>query len=564
MSQYYSRLHIKVSSPKIWSRFEDEDDASFGLAELADTNDTSFVFDDEWSSMEDELTGIVSALSETLGEDGIIIADTTNINVDPYNYCIYYLGDRVHTEEFSIYSDEDKCEMHDEVSIGDIPGWLSYGEFSISKKEKEVLFRCGISSVGGHFEEFSADLQIPERVYLRETSFKKRPDAIEQTFAGEEVYFVHSKDSYDPLRLEVMSDLGSLGYLPSEVSDKITPLLSNKRLNYTARVAEVIPASKRNKHAKSSIVSISIEAEVSDKEVPIKDSVPKIDREALAAEAARKVEEERKRKEEEARKAEEERKRREEEARKAEEERKRKEEEASKAEEERKRREEEARKAEEERKRKEEEARRAEEERKRQEAACKAEEERKRKEEAARIAREKAEAEERARKEAEEARKAEEERKRKEQEAVLKKYQEEHAAWEKECAIIRTRRVDAVEKRLSEEKVRLESEIKNRYDAAVKSANDKKAEQARKKSEAESTLAGLGFFKFNDKKIQKANIEAAEAGISAAETDLKKAEEDYKSEMNAVASKVSAMESGITADVERQNPLPKEPAKPVF
>ena len=305
MSQYFSRLHIKVSSPKIWSRFEGEDDASFGLAELAETDHTSYVIDDEWSSREDKLTGIVSALSKTLGEDGIIIADTTNINVNPYNYCIYYLGAQVYTEEFSIYSDKDKCEMHSEVSIGDIPGWLSYGEFSISQKEKEVLFRCGIASVGGRFVEFSTDLEIPEQVYLRETSFRKRPDVIEQTVVGEEVYFVHSWDSYDPLRLEVMSDLGSLGYLPSEVSDKITPVLVNKRLTYTARVTEVIPASKRNKHAKSSIVAVSIEAEVSDKEVTIKDSVPTIDREALVAEAARKVEEERKRKEEEARKAEE-------------------------------------------------------------------------------------------------------------------------------------------------------------------------------------------------------------------------------------------------------------------
>ena len=108
MSQYYSRLHIKVSSPKIWKKFEDEDDASFDLAELAESDRTSFVIDGEWSSMENELTGIVEALAETLGPDGIIIADTTNINVDSYNYCIFYLGDRVRTVEFSIYREEKK------------------------------------------------------------------------------------------------------------------------------------------------------------------------------------------------------------------------------------------------------------------------------------------------------------------------------------------------------------------------------------------------------------------------------------------------------------------------
>ena len=103
--QYCSRLHIKVSSPKVWKKFENEDDASFDLAELAETERTSFVIDD-WSSMEDELTGIVEALAETLGSDGIIIADTTNINVDPYNYCIFYLGDEVRTGQFTIYSEE--------------------------------------------------------------------------------------------------------------------------------------------------------------------------------------------------------------------------------------------------------------------------------------------------------------------------------------------------------------------------------------------------------------------------------------------------------------------------
>ena len=282
MSLYYSRLHIKVSSPKVWKKFEDEDDASFDLAELAETNHTSFVIDDEWSSMEDELTGIVEALAETLGPDGIIIADTTNINVDPYNYCIFYLGDGVRTDEFSIYSEEEKCEMHSETSITDIPEWLSYGEFYVSDEEKEQLFRCGIASAEGHFEEFSTNLDLPTKIYLRETSFKKRPDNIEETFIAEEVYFVHAKDSYNPMRLEVMSNLGSLGYLPSDVSDAIAPALLNKRLTYTARVVDLVKLSKRNKHAKSPIVAISIEAEVVDNDVPIKSSVPKIDRQALA------------------------------------------------------------------------------------------------------------------------------------------------------------------------------------------------------------------------------------------------------------------------------------------
>ena len=73
-----------------------------------------------------------------------------------------------------------------------------------------------------------------------------------------------------------------------------------------------------------------------------------------------------------------------------------------------------------------------------------------------------------------------------------------------------------------------------------------------------------GLFKFGEKKTQKANIEAAAAKISEAESELRSAEESYKSEMAGIPDKVSAMESQIRSAVEKEMPLPKEPAKPVF
>ena len=536
MSQYCSRLHIKVSSPKIWKKFEDVDDASFDLAELAETNRTSFIIDD-WSSMEDELTGIVEALAETLGPDGIIISDTTNINVDPYNYCIFYLGDSVRTDEFSIFGDEEKGEMHFETNISDIPGWLSYGEFYISKEEKEQLFRCGIAFAGGHFKEFSTNLDLPTKIYLRETSFKNRPNNIEKTFITEEVFFVHAKDSYDPMRLEVMNDLGSLGYLPSDVSDAISPAMLNKRLTYTAKVVDLVKLSNRNKHAKSPIIAISIEAEIVDKDVPMKTSVPKINRNALAEtekkkfEEVLKIEEERKRKEVEERKAEEERKRQEEERRQQ----------AIKAEEERKRKEAEERKAEEERKRQEEERR---------QQAIKAEEERRRKE-----------TEER---KAEEERKRQEERRRHEKELLKKKYAEELDSWKKECTEIKVKRTTEVSKQLAAQKSNLEASAKQKLDATIKTAKDKKIEYTKRKSEAEAILSSLGFFKFESKKIQKANIEIAIKMISEAEAEIKCAEETYRTEISKIALTVTAMESQIVQRVEKEMPLPTEPKKPAF
>lgn len=264
MSEYSSRIHIKVSSPEIWKKFDNKDDADFDLAKLAETNETSFIIDCDWSCMEDELTGIVKTLSKTLGSNGIIIADTTNIDVDPYNYCVFYLGDRVNTIEFNIYGREEKCEMHWETDISDIIGWLNFGDFYVYGQEIKQLFKLGITYVGDRFAEFSTNLDLPKKIYLRETSFDKRPDHIENTVLGEEVYFDHEGDRYDPLRLEVIGDSGSLGYLPSEVSDEIAQALINKRLEYTAKVVDLVKLSKRNKHAKSPIVAISIEAEIVD------------------------------------------------------------------------------------------------------------------------------------------------------------------------------------------------------------------------------------------------------------------------------------------------------------
>lgn len=273
MAQYESRVHIKVSSPSIWNRFKDTDDASYDLASLANTRDLSYISNDCY--YEDDLFSIVEALSKTLGEEGIIIADTTNINIDPYNYCCYYLGDGVKTDYFSIDCQKNKSEMFFNTSIYDIIEWLDYGEFPLSDKEKEHLLKFGITSIGKTFKEFSTDIKLPDKIYIRETSFDGRTATIEKSLLNEEVYFTLAKNSYDPTRLEVKSELGSIGFLPSDVSDVIAPLLFSKKLDYKAYICELIPQSKRNKHAKSAIVAIHIDAVVSEKDIPIKNSVNK-------------------------------------------------------------------------------------------------------------------------------------------------------------------------------------------------------------------------------------------------------------------------------------------------
>ena len=152
MSEYYSRLHIRVSSPEVWKRFEgnhrfDLQDIIGYFPILAKEGATSFVINN-WSWNEIELEDKVKVLKETLGQDGIVISDTNNISVDSYNYCVYYLGGRLRKKSFN------RSNMFRETNIKDIPSWLNYGGFfKISEKEATVLSRCGLVFQDGRFEE---------------------------------------------------------------------------------------------------------------------------------------------------------------------------------------------------------------------------------------------------------------------------------------------------------------------------------------------------------------------------------------------------------------------------
>ena len=143
MSEYDARMKIKVSSDKVWERFKNVDTKYWNLYDegLKDT----FVFDGEGLD-EFELEELVDTIAEVLGEDGIIIADTYNFNVDYYNHCIYYFGDIVESETF------EETSMHLDTNIEDIAGWLNYAKFRLNKREKEQLKRFGIIYNGKKYE----------------------------------------------------------------------------------------------------------------------------------------------------------------------------------------------------------------------------------------------------------------------------------------------------------------------------------------------------------------------------------------------------------------------------
>ena len=270
MSQYTSRIHIKVKSPHVWEKFIDQDDGGFGLAELADGETRSFVIDGEWSALPEELDDMVYSLAGTLGQDGIIIADTTNINVSPFNYCVFCLGDEVWGATFRQRDPEsdqdphepDRSAMHFETEITDIPQWLTYGGFAANAREHYVLFHCDILATNNGFVSCPTAPDFPDLIYLRETSFENRTAVIEKLRVGDPVRLVPAPEDLDPLRLEAVTPLGSIGFLPSQTGDKLTPLLEAGHLDYQATIRELIPLSRRNPHARSAIVGLEIRAAV--------------------------------------------------------------------------------------------------------------------------------------------------------------------------------------------------------------------------------------------------------------------------------------------------------------
>lgn len=277
MSQVNTRLHIRVASYDVWKRFKKQDLSEYGIEDLSEIDADSYVIDE--SSFYD-IEDIVRIISKVLGKDGIVIADLTDLNIDPFTECYFYLGERVRKTSFSEgYSAPDLCCMAYETDICNIAGWLNHAKFRTSEQEQQVMSSCGIIEINGKYKEVKKNVTgLPEIAYLRETSMNNRAEVIEKSLIGEEVYFVEAADEYDPFRLEVFSELGSLGYLDSYTGETIMPLMKSKRLDYTARITELVKPSERNKHAKSSIVGISIDARICGNPVPPKTSVPHIER----------------------------------------------------------------------------------------------------------------------------------------------------------------------------------------------------------------------------------------------------------------------------------------------
>lgn len=139
MSQYSSRIFIKVQDVNDWKKLHDLDMKKYGFYSnpFEDVDGAVFEIDGDWSCYEDEMIDLISEIAEKM-PNSLIIGDTTNINVDPYDFIVYYTGD-------GVYDDEIEGDMFFETDIGDPIGWMKTADIPLNDDRLEYLAKFGFT-----------------------------------------------------------------------------------------------------------------------------------------------------------------------------------------------------------------------------------------------------------------------------------------------------------------------------------------------------------------------------------------------------------------------------------
>lgn len=147
-------------------------------------------------------------------------------------------------------------------------------------------------------------------------------------------------------------------------------------------------------------------------------------------------------------------------------------------------------------------------------------------------------------------------------EAAKREHKKAHEKWEDACLEISEKR----EALVSEELLAYESKMKNEIEQDIKKtdSNFKRAsnEIKSKIKKAETDLAGLGFFKFKEKKQLKndlINLENQKATLSA---DYQKQKSSLKTQLEKIAELSKKQKSQLQKSIEKKNPRPKAPDIP--
>lgn len=133
MSQFSSRMYINVLDEKQWNNLKHINFEEYGLSidVEKDCKGTEFIIDSDWSISNSELEILVSKIKLCL-KYCIIIADTTDINVDPFNYCVYVIGDELNSKLV-------EGDMFFNTTITDYKEWFAKGDIAITKNNCEIL-----------------------------------------------------------------------------------------------------------------------------------------------------------------------------------------------------------------------------------------------------------------------------------------------------------------------------------------------------------------------------------------------------------------------------------------
>lgn len=102
MAQYKSRLNITVKEHSVWDKLKSVNWTEYDLDQsVIEKNGTISIVDyntSQWGIPERNLKKLVCEIAAAAPGECIIIADTHNENVDPYNYMVYYLENKSITD----------------------------------------------------------------------------------------------------------------------------------------------------------------------------------------------------------------------------------------------------------------------------------------------------------------------------------------------------------------------------------------------------------------------------------------------------------------------------------
>lgn len=161
MAQWCGRIHIRVKESSDWRALtgihpnilkcigiedgeEFEQLLSFNTRDWCASGEGEVFFGDSYlaNASNDFLldtTFVVKTLADALRGRAVIIADTCDIDTDPFTSCRYYLGEGVKNALFSSLYGDQRALMFDKANIEDISQWLSCGKFKLSDSELDYL-----------------------------------------------------------------------------------------------------------------------------------------------------------------------------------------------------------------------------------------------------------------------------------------------------------------------------------------------------------------------------------------------------------------------------------------